>query len=174
MTLDQYRTSGTLDEAAIKETAKIYVPTWYRWMNRVFCVFCFLLFLLFSLVGKNVGFSCLFLFFMAIFASYPTLLRRKHWKLAIIRLTEQTGTSSFQMESFFNVDGLVVHNLETDGSVLLRYEDIAFLSESKRYFALMTKGQQFTLIFKDCLTDEQKKNFIHDMKQRCPKLKVRK
>ena len=37
----------------------------------------------------------------------------------------------------------------------------------------MTRGQQFTLIFKDCLTDEQKKSFIHDMKQRCPKLKVR-
>lgn len=171
--MDQYRTSGTLDEAAIKETAKIYVPTWYRWLNRIFFVFCFLLFLLYSLVEKNVGMSCFLLFFMAIFASYPTLLRRKHWKLAITRLTEQAGISSFRMESFFNVDGLVVHNLETDASVLLRYEDIAFLSESKRCFALMTKGQQFTLVFKDCLNEEQKRNFIHDLKQRCPKLKVR-
>ena len=171
--MDQYRTSGTLDEAAIKETAKIYVPSWYRWLTRGFCVLCFLLFLLFSLVGKNVIFSCFFLFFMAVFASYPTLLRRKYWKLAVSRLTEQTGTASFRMESFFNVDGLVVHNLETDGSVLLRYDDIAFLSESRHCFALMTRGQQFTLIFKDCLTDEQKKNFIHDIKQRCPKLKVR-
>ena len=172
--MDQYRTSGTLDEAAIKETVKIYVPTWYRWLNRVFCAFSVLMFLLFGLVGKNVGFSCLYLFFTAIFASYPTLLRRKHWKLAVTRLTEQAGTASFRMESFFNVDGLVVHNLETDGSVLLRYEDIAFLSESKHYFAVMTRGQQFTLVFKDCLTDEQKKNFIHDLKQHCPKLKVRK
>ena len=108
------------------------------------------------------------------FVSYPALLRRRHWKLAITRLTEQTGTSSFRLETFFNVDGLVVRNLETNGSVLLRYEDIAYLSESKHCFAIMTRGQQFTLIFKDCLTDEQKKRFIHDMKQRCPKLKVRK
>ena len=172
--MDQYRTSGTLNEALIKETAKIYVPTWYRWLNRIFFVFCFLLFLLSSLVGKDVGMSCFSLLCMAIFASYPILLRRKHWKLTITRLTEQAGISLFRMESFFNVDGLVVHNLETDGSVLLRYDDIAFLSESKHCFALMTKGQQFTLVFKDCLTDEQKKNFIHDMKQRCPKLKVRK
>lgn len=172
--MDQYRTSGTLDEAAIKENAKIYVPTWYRWLTRAFCVFCFLFFLLFSLIGKNVVFSCFFLFGTVLFASYPTLLRRRYWKLTITRLTEQTGTSSFRLETFFNVDGLVVRNLETDGSVLLRYEDIAYLSESKHYFALMTRGQQFTLIFKDCLTDEQKKSFIHDMKQRCPKLKVRK
>ena len=147
--MDQYRTSGTFNEAAIKETAKIYVPSWYRWLNRVFCAFSFLMFLLFSLVGKDVGFSCFFLFAVAVFVSYPALLRRRYWKLAITR------------------------NLETDGSVLLRYEDIAYLSESKHCFAIMTRGQQFTLIFKDCLTDEQKKSFIHDMKQRCPKLKVR-
>ena len=171
--MDQYRTSGTLDEAAIKETAKIYVPAWYRWLNRILFVLCFLLFLLSSLIGKDVVLSCCFLFGMVMFASYPTLLRRKHWKLTITRLMEQAGRSSFQMESFFNVDGLVVHNLETDGSALLRYEDIAFLSQSKRYFALMTKGQQFTLVFKDCLNEEQKRNFIHDMKQRCPKLKIR-
>ena len=172
--MDQYRTSGILDEAAIKETAKIYVPTWYRWLNRMFCVFCFLLFLLSSLVGKDVGMSCFCLACVVIFSSYPTLLRRKYWKLTITRLMEQAGISSLRMESFFNMDGLVVHNLETDASVLLRYEDIAFLSESKRCFALMTRGQQFTLVFKDGLTDEQKKNFIHDMKQRCPRLKVRK
>ena len=171
--MDQYRTSGTLDEGAIKETAKIYVPPWYRWLTRAFCVCCFLLFLLFSLIGKDVVSSCFFLFGTVLFACYPALLRRRYWKLAITRLTEQAGTSSFQMESFFNMDGLVVHNLETDGSVLLRYEDIAFLSESKRHFAIMTRGQQFTLIFKDCLTDEQKKSFIHDLKQRCPKLKIR-
>ena len=123
--------------------------------------------------GERIGFFCAFFSLLVPFACYPALLRRKHWKLAVTRLTEQAGTSSFRMESFFNVDGLVVHNLETDASVLLRYEDIAFLSESKRCFALMTKGQQFTLVFKDCLTDEQKKNFIHDLKQRCPKLKVR-
>ena len=40
--MDQYRTSGTFNEAAVKETAKIYVPSWYRWLNRVFCVFSFL------------------------------------------------------------------------------------------------------------------------------------
>ena len=171
--MDQYRTSGTFNEAAIKETAKIYVPSWYRWLNRVFCAFSFLMFLLSSLVGKDVGFSCFFLFAVAVFVSYPALLRRRHWKLAVTRLTEQAGTSSFRLETFFNVDGLVARNLETDGSVLLRYEDIAYLSESKHCFAIMTRGQQFTLIFKDCLTDEQKKSFIHDMKQRCPKLKVR-
>ena len=172
--MDQYRTSGVIDENAMKEIIGIFVPTWYRWLNRVFFVFSFLMFLLYSIVGRDVGYSCLFLFFMAVFASYPTLLRRRHLKLTLTRMKEQAGSLSLPIESFFNVDGLAIHNQQTDISALLRYEDIAFAKKSKHYFAVMTKGQQFSLIFKDCLTDDQRRSFMADLKRRCPHIKIRK
>ena len=171
--MDQYRTSGVIDQAAIKETAKLFVPTWYIRLTRGFCILALLMALFLGVGAKKVGFACFFLCIAALFASYPAMHRRRYAKITLARLTEQAGKSSIRVESFFNVDGFAVHNLETENAFLLRYDDITFLSETEHYFAVMTRGQQFSLIFKDCLTDEQKRSFQSDLKQRCPKLKIR-
>ena len=173
--MDQYRTSGVIDEAAMKEIIGIFIPTWYRWLTGTCCVLSLLMSLFMGIGVKKVGFACVFLFFSALLASYPALHRRRYLKMTLARTKEQTGSPSLSlpMESFFNVEGLVVHNPKTDASALLRYDDIAFVRKSKRYFTVMTRGQQFSLVFKDCLTDEQQKSFMSDLKQRCPKIKVR-
>ena len=172
--MDQYRTSGVIDEAAMKEIIGIFIPAWYRRLTGTCCVICLLLSLFFGLSVEKVGFTCFFLVSAALFASYPAIHRRRYYKMAIARMSEQAGSLSIRQESFFNVDGLAVHSLETDGSILLHYDTLAFVRESRHYYTVMTKGQQFTLIFKNDLNDEQKRNFLPDLKQRCPKLKVRK
>lgn len=174
--MDQYRTSGVIDEAALKETIGIFIPRWYHWLTRTFCVLSLLMALFLGAGAKKIGFACFFLFFAALFASYPALHRRRYLKMSIVRMEEQTGSPSLSLsiESFFNMDGLVVHNQKTDASALLSYDNIAFVRKSKHYFTVMTRGQQFSLIFKDCLTDEQKRNFMPDLKQRCPHIKIRK
>jgi len=171
--MDQYRTSGVIDEAAIKETAKIFIPSWYRRLTGTFCILSFLMALFLGFGVKKIGFACFFLLFTALFASYPALHRRRSGKITAARLAEQAGSCSLRIESFFNMDGLVVHNLNTDGSILLRYDSIAFLSQSKHYFAVMTKGQQFSILFKDCLLPEQIESFVPFLKEKCPKLKIR-
>ena len=170
----QYRTSGVIDEAALKEIIGIFIPRWYHWLTRGFSIFAVLLAVLWGFVLKNVGFAGLCLVFAVLLASYPAFHRRRYFKMSVAQMKEQAGSLSLPTESFFNIDGLAVLNQTTGNSALLRYEDIAFVRESRRYFTVMTKGQRFSLIFKDCLTDEQKKNIIHDLKQHCPKLKVRK
>ena len=171
--MEPYRTSGTVDEAVLKEIIGIFVPVWYRRLTRTFCAVSLLLVLVFAFAAKKPLFAVLFLAFAAQFACYPALLRRRHFKLAIARLNEQAGSTSFRQESFFNVDGLAVHNPDTGGSILLRYDSFAAVRESKHYFTLLTEGQQYTLIFKDCLTDEQLHSFLPDLKQHCPKLRIR-
>ena len=171
--MDPYRTSGTIDEAVIKETIGIFIPTWYRRLTGTLCAVSLLFVLIFAFEAKKFLFAAFFLLFAALFASYPALLRRRFFKITTVRMREQAGTLSLPFESFFTVDGLSVHNLKADASAVLRYEDIAFALKSKRCFAVMTRGQQFSVIFKEHLTDEQQKNFLPDLKRRCPNLQIR-
>ena len=70
------------------------------------------------------------------------------------------------------MDGVHIHNLSNGGDSLLRYENFARAAETENVFFVISKMQQFFLVFKDCLTLEQQKSFLPFLKEKCPKLKI--
>ena len=99
-------------------------------------------------------------------------MKRKLLQNNIARLRESYPDGSCRYESFFTVDGIHIHNLSSGGETLLRYEHFARAAEAERVFFIISKTQQFFLVFKDCLTPEQQKSFLPFLKEKCPKLKI--
>ena len=88
-------------------------------------------------------------------------------------MRENSPDGMIRYESFFTVDGAVLRNLTNHGETLLRYEAIAAAASTPNLFLIMGRSRQFLLVFKNCLTPEQQESFLPFLKERCPKLKVR-
>ena len=72
----------------------------------------------------------------------------------------------------YRVDGVVLRNLTIHGEASLRYENLSVAASTPNLFFVMSKSRQFFLVFKDCLTPEQRESFFPFLKERCPKLKI--
>ena len=169
--MDQYRTSGVWDENAYREISRFAVSRSRIWFMRVFAA-VMMLFTLFMLLAQNHAYTIFFAVFAVLFAIGPMLIRKRYLHGALKLLRETYPDGFVRMESFFTVDGLSLHNLNSGGQHVLPYGSIWQMRETEHYFFLRTRANQFTLIFKDCLTPEQQESLAPFLRERCPQLKI--
>lgn len=169
--MDQYRTSGTMNEDTLREFAKYMLPPRSKRLALIF-VLCFSGTAVLNFVGGNMVMAVICAVAAAIFIVEVPLIKRRMLRNNIARFRESYPDGACRYESFFTVDGIQIHNLSNGGESLLRYEDFSRAAETEHVFFVISKMQQFFVVFKDCLTPEQRRSFVPFLKEKCPKLKV--
>ena len=171
ITMDQYRTSGTMNGDTLREFSKYFLPPRSKWMALMF-ILIFGAAAALNFMGGNTVMAVICTAAAVVFIVEVPLLKRKMLWNNIARLRENYPDGSCRYETFFTVDGVHIHNLSNGGESLLRYENFARAAETENVFFVISKMQQFFLVFKDCLTPEQQKSFLPFLKEKCPKLKI--
>lgn len=169
--MDQYRTSGIMDKAALQEVQKYLFRSrlaWVRWVAIVIIAGCALL----ALMARDWFDGGLYLLLAAFIFLFPRLLQRKYIRTQVNRMREVSPEGVTRYESFFTVDGVVLRNLTVHGEALMGYESLSLAASTPNLFFVMSKSRQFFLVFKDCLTLEQQASFLPFLKEKCPKLKI--
>lgn len=169
--MDQYRTSGTMNEDTLREFSKYLLPSRSKWLALMF-ILIFGAAAALNFAGGNMVMAVICAAAAVVFMAEIPLLKRKMLRNNIARLRENYPAGACRYESFFTVDGIHLHNLSNGGESLLRYESFARAAETESVFFVISKTQQFFLVFKNCLTPEQQKSFLPFLKEKCPKLKV--
>ena len=170
--VDPYRTTGAMGETELREVRNYLYPSGFTWGARIFSVLIAVVALL-PLIAKDWGSAALYSALAVFFVLFPNLVQRRYIKLQLSRMRENSPDGMIRYESFFTVDGAVLRNLTNHGETLLRYEAIAAAASTPNLFLIMSRSRQFLLVFKNCLTPEQQESFLPFLKERCPKLKVR-
>lgn len=170
--MDSYRTSGLLDEAFYREISRFAISQKRFWFVRICSVVLGLLGI-FMLIVEEYYYAGLDLVFTVLFALTPMLLRRRYLRGAMKFLREAYPEGFARVESFFTVEGISVHNMTSGAQAVLPYEAIRMAAEARQYFVLKSEANQIALVYKDCLTPEQIDSFLPFIKERCPKLKVK-
>jgi len=168
--MDQYRTSGVLDENTYREVSRFFLPPRHVLFIRIYTiVVAFFTVLMFF--SKNYFYTVQLLLIVILFAMGPMLLRKLYLRRTLKRMREIRAEPA-RMETFFTLEGVALRNSDSGKQAVLPYENIRGAAETEHYFFLNTKANQFTLVFKDCLTPEQMESFLPFLKERCPKLKI--
>ena len=171
METNKYRTSGIFDENTYRELSRFSVTRWRVWFFRV-CSVLLALLALFMLIVREYHYTVLSSFFAVLFAFTPMMLRKLYVRSAIKLIKETYPDGYIRMETFFNEEGVVLHNLSSGAQGVLAYGVLRQVAETEHYFYVSTKARQFTLVFKDLLTQEQKKSFLPFLREKCPNIKV--
>ena len=168
---NKYRTSGIIDETTYREIEKVSMPRGYIWYTRIAAV-VMAIFALFTLVARGYYFFVIFVALTVLFIWRPRRLVKSHLNAAVKRLHEMYPTGSMQVETWFTGEGVATHNLSSGGQLVLPYGTLRRVSETERYFYLVTGANQFILVFKELLTQEQRRNFLPFLREKCPDIKV--
>ena len=151
--MDQYRTSGVMDEAALREVQKYLFRSrldWVRWIAVAVIAVAALL----AFIAQDWFYGILYI------------------KNQVSRMKETSSEGVTRYESFFTVDSIVLRNLTIHGEASMRYESLSVAASTPNLFFVMSKSRQFLLVFKECLTPEQRESFLPFLKEKCPKLKI--
>lgn len=170
--MDQYRTSGFLNEKNLNEVKRFFILPQHWFISAIFAILCVILAVLnFLAWNTTIAFLCAIVFTALVMMPY--LGYRQSVKVILDRIRENCPDGRQEAESYFDQEGIHLRNLTNGANSVLAYSSLAYVGQSKNLFFIMTKSQQFFLVFKDCLTQEQQESFLPFLKEHCPKLKVR-
>ena len=168
---NRYRTSGVIDETTYREIEKYSLSRGYVWFIRIAAV-VMAIFALLMLIVRNFFLFVVFVTFTILFIWQPRRLVKSHMNAAVKRLYEMYPAGSMQVETWFTGEGVAMHNLSNGGQLVLPYETLRRVAETERYFYLVTRANQFILVFKGFLTSEQRRSFLPFLREKCPDIKV--
>ena len=171
MEMDSYRTTGTMGEPELREIQKYLFRSrldWVRWIAVAVIAVAALL----ALIARDWFYGVLYSALVVFFCLFPHLIQSRYIKNQLSRMRENSPEGVTRYESFFTVDGVVLRNLTNHGEGMIQYESLALAASTANLFLIMSKSRQFLLVFKDCLTPEQRESFLPFLKETCPKLKV--
>lgn len=171
METNRYRTSGVIGESTLQEISGLVLWPKRMWARRIFTVIT-AIFALLMLVTQNYTHFAILAACTFLLVWLPRKMRKSNLDTAVKRLHESYSSGRMQMETWFTEEGVAMHNLTDGAQLVLPYGNLQRVKETERYFYILTKASQFTLVFKDLLTPEQKQSFLPFLKEKCPQIKV--
>ena len=98
--------------------------------------------------------------------------RRNAIRAHLHSIEASTGTTELQVKTFFSDDEISAFNFQTEGTTTFNYDDIHRLIETKSLYVLVTKINQFLVIDKVSLAQEEKsEDFLRFIKDKCKNIK---
>ena len=168
---NKYRTSGVIDESTLQEINRLILWPKHMWFRRIATVII-AIWALFMLVTRSHAYFIILAACIFLLVWRPRKIRRSSLDNAVKRLHESYASGFMQMETWFTEEGIAMHNLTDGAQLVLAYGSIRMVKETERYFYLLTKANQFTLVFKNMLTHEERAGFLPFLQEKCQNLKV--
>lgn len=164
-----FESTGVINEDALEEFKKYIIPSIFRRIIMGLVIVCIMFAVISLLVSKFYVF--VFLILSAIFAGEYFLMINISKKRCIKQIEETIGKREVKYKVYFDEEGVIVNNLGTNAKANMKYGVFKRVSETKNLYVMFTKGNQFVLIFKDCLDNNQKEEFEIFIKEKCRKIK---
>lgn len=171
METNKYRTSGIVDESTLREISGLVIWPKRMWVRRIITVIVAILALL-MFIARNYAYFVILAAWIFLLVWLPRKVRKTNLDGAVKRLHESYPSGSMQIETWFTEEGPAMHNLTNGAQLVLPYGSIQLVKETERYFYLLTKANQFTLVFKNMLTPEQKQSFLPFLQKKYSQIKV--
>lgn len=164
-----FETSGFMDEAVLREVKERIVPQSGIWQPVCFGI---LSLAYFRLKLHFVGAALLIMGIILLYC-YLDGFSRVYIKKNMDLMRELNGVDKYQYTAWLNEEGLAFTNdtNHMEGRVL--YADFGKVIETEHMFALITKRRYLFTIFKKDLDRSQQEELLAFIKDRCPKLKVK-
>ena len=167
---NRYRTSGIIDETTYRELEKVYLSRRFVWGTRIAAV-VIAVFALLMLIVRSYFYCVVFAAIAVLFFRWSGWVLKSYRDNAIKQLRESYPAGFMQLETWFTGESVAIHNLSSGGQLALPYGTLRRVAETERYFYLVTKGNQYTLVFKELLTLEQRQSFLPFLREKCPDIK---
>ena len=168
---NKYRTSGVVDESTLQEISALVLWPKRMWVRRIATVII-AMWALFMLVTRSHAYFIILAACVFLLVWMPGKIRKSSLDSAVKRMHESYASGVMQMETWFTEEGIAVHNLTDGAQRILPYGSIQLVKETERYFYLLTKASQFTLVFKNMLTPDERDSFLLFLHEKCQDLKV--
>lgn len=172
-----FETKGKFNEETVNELKVYSVSPRKKKFYKIFAIIYGLLGLFSIVLGLIV--SSKFLIFMSFLLELLAVcgiglipyLQYKFKKNNMEALKEISDKNYFEIKTFFNENGAVHQNLTTSTKFEIKYKFFSRLEETPSMYILFTKSGQSILVFKNCLSDEEKKAFKEFIKEKCENIK---
>lgn len=99
------------------------------------------------------------------------ILQHRVIKTILARMEESTGKQESAYTTQLTDEGILVQNHSTQAQGTIRYACIIQMRETDRAYLLFTKSWQFTPVFKNELSPDQRQEFIEFLKSKPTKIK---
>lgn len=94
--------------------------------------------------------------FILFAAAAVAMIRRNKVNVSVHRLAEVYGTDTITSRTWFTDEMYILESMPEGKRVCIRYKDISCMYETAHYVFILTKGKQFCVVFKECLSEEDK------------------
>lgn len=165
-----FESTGVVNEDTLNELKKHIVPPILRRTIIGLGIAC-IAFSFISLLISNF-YVFVFLILGAILVGEYFLIINISNKRCIKQIEETIGKREVKYKVYFDDEGVIVNNLGTNAKANMKYEVFKRVAETKDVYAMFTKTNQFVLVFKNCLDNNQKKEFKIFIKEKCKKIKL--
>lgn len=88
----------------------------------------------------------------------------------IERFKENLNKEETSYKTLFNEEGVVIHNLDDQSEVNIKYESFDSIAEVEDAFAIFSKTRQLFMVNKKCLEDKEINEFRNFIKEKCKNL----
>ena len=172
-----FETYGTLDENVLKELKKHAMKPKRKRFFLIYSIIFGLLgivYIILALLSSNNNFivyGIAFLSFAIIAIRFITYFENRFKKINMKILEEITDTKELKFKNYFDEYGVVVNNLTTSAKVKIKYEYFVSIIETSSMYFLLTEGNQYAIVFKDCLENEQLNVFKEFIREKCSSIR---
>lgn len=174
-----FETKGILNEKILEELSKYVISSKKRKTILISAFISALLGIAISSLGMvdshlNLSFMiiglCFFIFaFAAIFYSIysPNIFLKANRDI----LGEVSDTNEIKIKVYFDEDGVIIDKLNLSPKTKIKYEFFNRILETPHTFFLLTKANQYALVFKECLNEDELNKFKQFIKGKCKNIK---
>jgi len=165
--MSYFEFESTINKATLNEVLWLFIPQALK---------IFLAIVLFSVVvsaiwgdfSNAVAFLALIMFFVLL----TLFMHKRNIKTLLQRQQENEGTSELNIAVSFLDESIKIHNIHSGGEIYISYDTYVRFEETKNFYVLITKANQFVVVKKEVLTQEGKnEDFIHFLRAKCTKVR---
>ena len=169
----QFITTGKLNEAFFHRNSRYLLsPKYIRTKLILLAVVTVLLLGSYFLMGRP-----LYLIMLAVYAVFSAAMlfvdRNRAAKTLTKRLLETAPDGEVLLTTSCTDSGIRSENHTNGGTTEIEYKHLSTLAVAEGAMILMTKASQFTVLFTDCLTEQELRELQVFIEEKCPQIKIK-
>lgn len=166
-----FESTGIINRNILIEIKKPCLPLPFKFIFYVLPIW-FILLGMFNFILNDIFATISCILFGVLTIIVTSFVMKRPNKLTLKRFKECYGKEEMNLRVYFEENNVVINNLENNGIEYMKYDIFYKLKETKNVFILISKCNQFVLVFKDSLDTNAQYEFKKFISNKC-KLKVK-
>lgn len=168
----RFVTAGTLDEAFFKANAKYLLSPKFRRRRLILAAVVTALCLAEYAWYRNAAFLVILAIYWITYYPFTLWYQRSAVNTLTKRFRETYADGQCEMISSCTEEGILCENRSTGGALMVKYEHLHSLAVADHALILMSKADQFAVLFTDGLNEQEQMELRAFLREKCPHIKV--